>query len=174
MELNFTHKCLESKCYNSIMNTARFALSTFPLQKRAVIRRCTSKKVFYFKKTANFTGKHLCWSLFSTKCESWGPVTLLKRDYKVGASLCNLWIFWEHLFLHNTSGGFFFTGSCVFWKQPIVQKLLLEICTERPALLKYTAIYDVKTVFDAIRKFSCSVETLLDSLIKVLTAFRCL
>ena len=32
------------------------------------------------KTLANFTGKHLCWSLFFTKLQAFRPATLLKRD----------------------------------------------------------------------------------------------
>ena len=31
------------------------------------------------KNSANFTGKHLCWSLFSIKLQAWIPATLLKK-----------------------------------------------------------------------------------------------
>ena len=31
------------------------------------------------KNFANFTGKHLCWSLFSTKLQTFRPATLLKK-----------------------------------------------------------------------------------------------
>ena len=34
----------------------------------------------FFKFFANFTGRHLCWSLFFTKLEAFRPATLLKID----------------------------------------------------------------------------------------------
>ena len=33
---------------------------------------------------SNFTGKHLCWSLFFTKSQAFRPATLLKRDSYIG------------------------------------------------------------------------------------------
>ena len=40
-----------------------------------------------FKNFANFTGKHLCWSLFFTKLQVFRPATLLKRDSYTGVFL---------------------------------------------------------------------------------------
>ena len=42
------------------------------------------------KNFANFTGKHLCWSLFSTKLHTFRPATLLKRDSCADVFLWNL------------------------------------------------------------------------------------
>ena len=42
-------------------------------------RRCSAKKDV-LKIFANFTGKHLCWSLFLIKIQVFRPVTLSKRD----------------------------------------------------------------------------------------------
>ena len=39
-----------------------------------------------------FTGKHLCWSLFLIKLQSFSPSTLLKRDSNTGVFL---WILWN-------------------------------------------------------------------------------
>ena len=36
---------------------------------------------------ANFTGKHLCWSLFLIKLQAFSPVHLLKRDSNEGVFL---------------------------------------------------------------------------------------
>ena len=52
----------------------------------------------FFKKIANFTGKHLCWSLFFTKLQAFRPATLLKRDSYTGVFLWNLRNCEEHLF----------------------------------------------------------------------------
>ena len=40
-----------------------------------------------FKNFANFTGKHLCWSLFSKKLQDFWLATLLKRDSNTGVFL---------------------------------------------------------------------------------------
>ena len=37
-------------------------------------------KIVVFKNFANFTGKHLCWSLFSIKLQAFRPAAFLKRD----------------------------------------------------------------------------------------------
>ena len=44
-------------------------------------------KISAFKKFANFTGKHLCWSFLLIKLKVFRPVTLLKRDFNTGAFL---------------------------------------------------------------------------------------
>ena len=59
------------------------------------------------KNFTNFTGKHLCWSLFLTKLQTFRPTTLLKRDFNTGVFLRNLWKFLKHLFLQNASGACF-------------------------------------------------------------------
>ena len=46
-----------------------------------------SVKQGVLKNSANFTRKNLCWSLFLTKLQCWGPVTLLKKDSDKGALL---------------------------------------------------------------------------------------
>ena len=56
---------------------------------------CSSRnsrpEVFYKKRVLNkFTGKHLCWSLFSDKAAGWRPETLLKSDFSTGQFLCIL------------------------------------------------------------------------------------
>ena len=50
------------------------------------------------KNFANFTGKHLCWSLFFTKLQAFRPATLLKRDSYTGVFLWNLRNSEEQLF----------------------------------------------------------------------------
>ena len=47
---------------------------------------------------SNFTGKHLCWSLFFTKFQAFRHATLLKRDSYTGVFLWNLRNSKEHLF----------------------------------------------------------------------------
>ena len=41
------------------------------------------------KNFANFTGKHLCWSLFFTRLQAFRPAALLKRDSYTGVFLRN-------------------------------------------------------------------------------------
>ena len=50
------------------------------------------------KNFANFTGKHLCWSLFFTKLQAFRPATLLKIDSYTSVFLWNLRNSEEHLF----------------------------------------------------------------------------
>ena len=50
------------------------------------------------KNFANFTWKHLCWSLFFTKLQAFRPATLLKRDTYTGVFLWNLRNSEEQLF----------------------------------------------------------------------------
>ena len=47
---------------------------------------CSVKK-FVLRNFANFTGKHLCWSLFLVKLQTFRPATLLKRDSKTDVFL---------------------------------------------------------------------------------------
>ena len=50
------------------------------------------------KNFANFTGKHLCWSLFFTKLQAFRPATLLKIDSCTSVFLWNLRNSEEQLF----------------------------------------------------------------------------
>ena len=50
---------------------------------------------------ANFTWKHLCWSLFLIKLQVWKPATLLKRDSNTAIFLWNLEIFKNTYFEKN-------------------------------------------------------------------------
>ena len=52
-------------------------------------RRCSVRKCVV-KNLANFTGKHLCWSLFLIKPQTRRPATLLKRNSNTGVFLWNL------------------------------------------------------------------------------------
>ena len=47
-------------------------------------------KIGVLKNVANFTGIHLCWSLFLIKLQSWRPAILLKRDSNTGVILWGL------------------------------------------------------------------------------------
>ena len=65
--------------------------------RRSSHRRCSVKKdvLKYF---ANFTGKHLCWSLFLITLQVFSPVTLLQTYSNTDAFLRNLnTYFEEHL-----------------------------------------------------------------------------
>ena len=44
-------------------------------------------RVGVYKNFANFTGKHLCWSLFLIKLQAFMPPTLLKIDSNTGVFL---------------------------------------------------------------------------------------
>ena len=59
------------------------AVKTHP---EAVAQSCYVKKIF-FTNFANFTGKHLCQSLFLNKLVCLSPPTLLKKDSTTGVFL---------------------------------------------------------------------------------------
>ena len=56
---------------------------------RSSHRRCSVEKGV-LKNLRNFTGKHLCWSLFLIKLQTFRPATLLRRETKTGFFLWNL------------------------------------------------------------------------------------
>ena len=62
-------------------------------------------KMVFLKIFANFTGKHLRWSLFSIKLQTFSPETLLKRDTNTGVFL---WNFSEHLFWRTSAKDCFY------------------------------------------------------------------
>ena len=64
-------------------------------------RRSRSQMFFRIGIPKKFTRKHLCWSFFLRRDY------LFKRGFSIGAFLWNLQNFLEHLFLQNTSGGWF-------------------------------------------------------------------
>ena len=68
-----------------------------PLQtpSRSSYQRCSAKKGV-LKNLRNFTGKHLYWSLFLIKLQTFRPANLF-RDSNTGFFLWNLWNFSEHL-----------------------------------------------------------------------------
>ena len=55
-------------------------------------------KISVLKYFAIFTGKHLHWSLFLVRLQSWRPATLFKRDSNTGVSLWILRSVQEYLF----------------------------------------------------------------------------
>ena len=73
--------------------------SLFGFQKYG--RRSRSQMFFRIGIPKKFTRKHLCWSFFLRRDY------LFKRGFSRGAFLWNLQNFLEHLFLQNTSGGWF-------------------------------------------------------------------
>ena len=62
-----------------------------------ILKRWSVKKGA-LKNFANFTGNHLCWSLFIIKLQAWGPATFFKREFDTSVLRWNLRIFQEHLF----------------------------------------------------------------------------
>ena len=62
----------------------------------------------FLRNFVKFREKHLCQNFFLNKVTDWG-LTLIKRDSGTGVFL---WNFWEHLYLHNTSGGCFWIWLC--------------------------------------------------------------
>ena len=47
-------------------------------------------KIVFLKNFANFTGKHICWSLFLIKLQAFRSSAVLKRDSNTGIILWNL------------------------------------------------------------------------------------
>ena len=77
---------------------------------------------------ANFTGKHLCWSLFLTKMQALRPTILLERDSNTSVFQWNLRNF-EKIFLQYTSCGFFWTFHQVLFITPApVHKCSAKFC----------------------------------------------
>ena len=69
-----------------MLNDQKILLPNEP-QRSPVFVQKYSTEVFCkkgFSKFANFTGKHLCWSLFLIKFQVFRPATLLKRDSNTG------------------------------------------------------------------------------------------
>ena len=62
-------------------------------------------KIRVLKNFANFTGKHLCWSLFLIKLQdlSYRP-TLLKKDFNTGVFLWKLQKFLSRVFVNKVTG----------------------------------------------------------------------
>ena len=68
---------------------------------RSSRRRCSVKEGV-LKDSANFTEKHLCWSLFLIKLQAFRPVTLLKRkpNQVFSCEICEMFkntFFTEHI-----------------------------------------------------------------------------
>ena len=54
------------------------------------------------KNFANFTGKHLCWSLFLKRLQRWGSAALSKRD-STHVFSCQVWEIFMDTFFYRTS-----------------------------------------------------------------------
>ena len=84
-------------------------------------------KVRVLKYFANFTGKLLCWILFSVKLQVFRPVTLLKRDSSTGVFLWNL---------QNFKSTFFYRTPPVATSDIITQmQSKTEICNKKWIIL---------------------------------------
>ena len=81
------------------------AVNYFRKKKKSIVtfRSQMFFKIVYLKNFANFTAKHLYWSLFLIKWQVWWPATFIKRDSNKLVFLWNLRSFLEGLFLQNTS-----------------------------------------------------------------------
>ena len=82
-------------------------------------------KIGVLESFPNFTGKHLCWSLFFKRLQAEGLQLYLKslqlRCFPVKFEIFN------NIFLQNTSGDCFCTSGgcfCIFFKKVIKQLLL--------------------------------------------------
>ena len=58
-------------------------------------------KIGVLKNFANFTGKHICWSLFFNKVAGLGLQLYQKRDSNTGVFMWNLLNFLEHFFTEH-------------------------------------------------------------------------
>ena len=82
---SFYYINLES-CKSIFKTLSYFPVATFMLIRKVICRSSHSPiffKIGVLKNFANFTWKHLCWSLFSIKLPAWRPATLLKKDSPV-------------------------------------------------------------------------------------------
>ena len=81
----------------------------------AGVQRSSRPEVFcekgVLRNFANFTGKHLCQSLFFNKVAGPGPATLLKKRLQHRCFPVNFAKFLRHLFLQSTSSGCFYVYS---------------------------------------------------------------
>ena len=75
--------------------------------------RCIVEKDVH-KNFTNFTGEHLCWSLFLAKLLVWGPSTLLKRNSIADVFQSNLQHFSGHLFWRTFVSDCFCIFMCFY------------------------------------------------------------
>ena len=92
-------------------------------------RRSSRSQMFFkigaLKNFANFTEKHLCWSLFLIKLQAWR--TLIKETPTQMFSLWNLRNFYQHLFYRSPS------VAASVWKQIAFFILIVHITKLSPA-----------------------------------------
>ena len=62
----------------------------------------------------------------------------------------------------------------LFGKQSLIEWLSKNVLKERPSLPRYAATFDVKLVFEYIKKSACSDDTVLDVCTKPLASTMCL
>ena len=67
----------------------------------------SSVKKDVLKNLRNFKGKHLYWSLFLIKLQTFRPAASLRRDSNTGFFLWNFWNFSEHLFWRTSANNCF-------------------------------------------------------------------
>ena len=88
-----------------VFTEKRHRIKNSKIRKRIWMKPCSktrSDKSTVQKNFANFTGKHLCWSLFFTKLQAFRPAALLKKTPTLVFS-CEIWeilkntYFEEHL-----------------------------------------------------------------------------
>ena len=95
---------------------------TFKIKYRSHHRNCSVKRSV-LKNFANFTVKHLCWSLFINKFAILQSASYLKRDSNASAFLWNLQNFKKRLFWRTSA------NDC-FWRFSI-KKLVLKSLIRR-------------------------------------------
>ena len=103
---------LDERLHHGYFSMKKFHLKKTFLTAGAVVRKCSKKEGFLWN-FAKFTGKHLSHRVFLNK----------------GTGVF-LWIvrhFYEHLFLQNTSGGYFFNmtspDDCFWYLKNLTFKL---------------------------------------------------
>ena len=97
-------------CYFCPVNIAKFLTTSFfieHLQNQSIFL-----KIGFLKSFANFTGKHLCWSLFLKNLQAQG-LQLHKKRLQYGCFPVKFAKFLRNRFVENTSGDCFCTfGGC--------------------------------------------------------------
>ena len=101
-------------CTNTVINHSTqlklqiYVLSSYPLSLYRFFTMFRSNRLQMFFKIgvlrnfANFTGKHLCWSLFLIKSQARRPGTLLKSDSKTGVFFCEICEIFKNTFFYRT------------------------------------------------------------------------
>ena len=71
-----------------------------PIIFRRSHRGC-SVKIGALKNCANFIGKHLCWSLFLIKFQTFSPATLLKKESNTDLKFFEICKIFKNIYLKN-------------------------------------------------------------------------